>query len=159
MSVQTTSVPLSGYAKRDKFACIVFRMLALAHIGLASWHIILPWQFNWSAHMTAAPTMLAWTLEALNLDFSLLIFIFGIWLWHLSGRLVDAEAQSRLLLTSLIGYWIVHGSYLIVHPFPLPESLKVWQLVAQLVPWVFIVQLMLAGWLSGLLPGQRSLRQ
>ena len=111
--------------------------------SLGLYHFVLPNQMQWRSGLGGVPDSLTWALFALNFSWSLLVTLLGCLMFYAARQRLPVDRFTRATLVVAGLFWMLHGAYTWVHPFPLPPSyaalkaaLLVFPLVAAAAHWL-----------------------
>ena len=102
-----------------------FVLLALAAFqdcALALYHFFLPYQFGWGRALHGVPASITWALYALNFSWSLLTLVAGALVFY-AAIIGPASAFVRRTVFAIGLFWLIHGAYTWINPFPVPRAL------------------------------------
>ena len=102
--------------------------------GMAGYHFFLPLHMGWGAHVHEMATSLAWALYALNFSWSLLLLLTGVLVLQVARLGPGAGAFARRFVFMVGLFWLIHGVYTWLNPFPMPASLAALQVGIALFP-------------------------
>lgn len=119
---------------------------------LASYHFVLPYQWNWESGLRGVPSSIHWALYALNFSWSLLVFLTGAMVVRAAFLEPDAHRFARTFVFVIGLFWAIHGIYTVMNPLPMPRSLQVLKYALAVFP-VIVVTL---HWLPLLLYRRRA---
>jgi hypothetical protein len=108
-------------SSRSWFASLV--AAGILDCGMAGYHFFLPTHMGWSSHVHDTPTSLVWALFTLNFSWSLLVFLSGVLVFFVARLGPGAGTFARRFVFVVGLFWLVHGIYTWVNPFPMPASL------------------------------------
>lgn len=97
--------------------------LATGHgILIGLYHIILPYQWDWSRFTSDLPPIIEWSLFALNLFFSVLLVLLSV-LGGLVSVIHDPSGRwGKLILGAIVMFWGIDIVYQFFNPVPVPEA-------------------------------------
>ena len=102
--------------------------------SMAGYHFILPMHMGWGTHLHETPTSIAWALYALNFSWSLLLLLTGLLVLNVA-RLGPGAGRFARRFVFVVGlFWLIHGVYTWLHPFPMPASLAALKIGLALFP-------------------------
>jgi len=90
--------------------------------GIGSYHLVLPYQWDWAAGLKSVPDSLVWGVYMVNFSWGLLALTMG-GLIFLAAWQDPATRFVRRVVLAIGLFWAVHGVYLWLHPVPVPDSL------------------------------------
>src|SRR5688572_24467087 len=102
--------------------------------SMAGYHFFLPVHMGWGAHVQGIPTSIEWALYALNFSWSLLLLLTGVLVLQVARLGPDAGTFARRFVFVVGLFWLIHGAYTWLNPFPMPASLAALQLGLALFP-------------------------
>lgn len=95
----------------------------LLDCSLALYHSILPYQMHWGQAAAGMVDSLSWALFALNFSWSVIVFLAGCLVLY-AATLTPAAGKFARVTVFVVGlFWVIHGVYTTLHPFPLPAAL------------------------------------
>ena len=120
--------------------------------SLALYHSILPYQMGWRQGIAGMPQSLSWALFALNFSWSVIVFLVGCLVIY-AATLTPAAGKFAKITVFAVGlFWVIHGTYTWLNPFPMPRAL--WWL--SLALGAFPVLAVIFHWLPLVLYRERS---
>ena len=102
--------------------------------GMAGYHFFLPFHMGWGAHLDGTPSSIVWALYALNFSWSLLVLLTGILVFQVARLGPGAGTFARRFVFMVGLFWLIHGGYTWLNPFPMPKSLAALKLGLELFP-------------------------
>jgi len=102
--------------------------------SMAGYHFFLPLHMGWAAHLHETPTSIVWALYALNFSWSLLLLLTGLLVLHVARLGPGAGTFARRFVFMVGLFWLIHGVYTWLNPFPMPASLVALKLGLALFP-------------------------
>jgi hypothetical protein len=107
---------------------------------------------SWRQAAVGIPDSLRWALFALNFSWSVIVFLAGCLVLYAATLTSAAGRFARLTVFTVGLFWVIHGAYTWLNPFPLPAALR-WLSVVFLA---FPVIAVLLHWMPLLVYRQRS---
>ncbi len=104
--------------------------------AMASYHFVLPFHMGWGGHLDTTPTSIVWALYALNFSWSLLVLLTGVLV--LFAARMGPVAFARPFVFMVGFFWLIHGAYTWIRPFPMPASLVWLGIVLALFPLLMV---------------------
>jgi hypothetical protein len=96
----------------------------LLDCSLALYHSILPYQMRWEQAAAGMADSLSWALFALNFSWSVIVFLAGCLVLY-AATLTPAAGRFAKVTVFVVGlFWVIHGAYTMLYPFPLPAALR-----------------------------------
>ncbi|HEX3632394.1 MAG TPA: hypothetical protein VHZ01_07800 [Casimicrobiaceae bacterium] len=124
----------------------------LVDCSLAMYHSILPYHMGWTQAVVGMPDSLVWALFALNFSWSVIVFLAGCLVLYAATLRPVAGKFAKLTVFTIGLFWLMHGAYTWLHPFPLPAELRWLSMVFIAFPVVAIA----LHWMPLLVYRQRS---
>jgi hypothetical protein len=120
--------------------------------SLALYHSILPYHMSWRQAAVGMPDSLSWALFALNFSWSVIVFLAGCLVIY-AATLTPAAGRFAKITVFTVGlFWVIHGAYTWLNPFPLPATLRWLSTVFLAFPVIAV----LLHWMPLLVYRQRS---
>ena len=106
--------------------------------SLALYHSILPYHMSWRQAAVGMPDSLSWALFALNFSWSVIVFLAGCLVIY-AATLTPAAGKFAKLTVFTVGlFWVIHGAYTWLNPFPLPAAVRALNVVFLAFPVVAV---------------------
>ncbi len=97
--------------------------LATGHgILIGLYHIILPYQWDWSRFTQELPPIIEWSLFALNMFFSVLLILLSALGGMVPGLCNSSEQAGKLIFGAIILFWGIDIGYQLLNPVPAPNA-------------------------------------
>ena len=106
--------------------------------SLAGYHFFLPVHMGWGEHLQGVPTSIEWALFALNFSWSLIVLLTGLLVLHVARLGPGAGVFARRFVFMVGLFWLIHGAYTWIHPFPMPSFLAALQVALAAFPAVTV---------------------
>ncbi len=95
----------------------------LNSLAMAVPHFFLPAIFDWSSKLETVHPIFPWALGVFNFSWSLMLLLTSVLVLRIAKKGPTASRQTRWIIGGLGVYWLIHGTYLIVVPPPMPTHL------------------------------------
>jgi len=92
-------------------------------VAMALYHFFLPVQFHWAKSVGEIPTILQWSLFALNFFFSYLLLVIGLAVLAAGWNSSRGQPLAIIVVGGATSFWLVNFGYLLIFPFPMPPSM------------------------------------
>ena len=112
-------------APRSKtFWVVSLGSAGLIDCSLALYHSFLPYHMSWRQAVVGMPDSLTWALFALNFSWSVIVFLAGCLVIYAATLTPAAEKFAKLTVFAVGLFWVIHGAYTWINPFPLPAAVR-----------------------------------
>jgi hypothetical protein len=126
-------------------------------VAMALYHFFLPVQFHWAKSVGEIPTILQWSLFALNFFFSWLLLVVGLAVLAAAWNLPRNQPLALRIVGGAASFWLANFTYLMIFPFPVPPSMYAVKLgLESFAAASFVLHGIPFGWLIATRPRPRD---